>query len=150
MASAPRRMQSIVLILWRYSFSVEYRKGSFLLIADTPSRASFPETTHGRVHDELVYRVEVEENNPKLLGFRDATVQEIRDKAGTYPEKKALRILMETRWPNDKTSVPILVHPYWSVRHELTMHERLLFKPDRVVIPSSLLRLDQTFFRSFM
>lgn len=60
MASAPRRMQSIVLILWRYSFSVEYRKGSFLLIADTPSRASFPETTDGRVHDELVYRVEVD------------------------------------------------------------------------------------------
>lgn len=67
-----------------------------------------------------------------------------------HPEKKALRIFIETRWPSDKASVPILVHPYWSVRHELTMHERLLFKPDRVVIPSSLLRLDQTFFTSFM
>ncbi|KAK2561949.1 hypothetical protein P5673_015370, partial [Acropora cervicornis] len=94
-------------------------------------------TTHGHLHDELVYRVEFEDNNPELSGFRDATVQEIRTEASTDPEQKALRTFVETG-SNDKASVPVLIHPYWSVRHELTIHDGLLFKQDRVVIPSSL------------
>jgi len=77
LASAPRRLQSMMLTLQRYLFQVEYRKGSSLLIADTLSRAPLPETTHKGVHDELVYRVEFEGNNPELSGFQDATVQEI-------------------------------------------------------------------------
>ncbi|KAK2556262.1 Transposon Tf2-6 polyprotein [Acropora cervicornis] len=138
LASAPRRLQSMMLTLQRYSFTVEYRKGSSLLIADTLSRAPLPETTHGHLHDELVYRVEFEDNNPELSGFQDATVQEIRTEASTDPEQKAIRTFVETGWPNDKASVPVLIHPYWSVRHELTIHDGLLFKQDRVVIPSSL------------
>ena len=138
LASVPRLLQSMMLTLQRYSFSVEYRKGFSLHIADTLSRAPLPETTHERVHNELVYRVEFEENNPEPSGFRDATVQDIRAEASTDPEQKALRTFIETGWPNDKASVPALVHPYWSVRHELTIHEGLLFKQDRVVIPSSL------------
>ena len=128
----------MMLTLQRYSFTVEYRKGSSLLIADTLSRAPLPETTHGHLHDELVYRVEFENNNPELSGFQDATVQEIRTEASTDPEQKALHTFVETGWPNDKASVPVLIHPYWSVRHELTIHDGLLFKQDRVVIPSSL------------
>ena len=137
LASAPRRLQSMMLTLQCYSFTVEYRKGSSLLIADTLSRSPLPETTHGHLHDELVYRVEFEDNNPKLSGFQDATVQEIRTEASTDPEQKAFRTFVETGWPNDKASVPVLIHPYWSVRHELTIHDGLLFKQDRVVIPSS-------------
>ena len=47
MASASRRLQSMILTFQRYSCSIEYRKGSFLHIADTVSRAPLPETTHG-------------------------------------------------------------------------------------------------------
>lgn len=65
-------------------------------------------------------------------------VHEIRTEANTDSEQKALCTLIETGWPNDKATVPVLVHPYWSVRHELTTHQGLLFKQDCVVIPSSL------------
>lgn len=61
LASAPRRLQSMMLTLQRYSFTVEYRKGSSLLMADTLSCAPLPETTHGHLHDELVYQVEFED-----------------------------------------------------------------------------------------
>ena len=47
LASAPCHLQSMMLTLQRYSFTVEYRKGSSLLIADTLSRAPLPGTTHG-------------------------------------------------------------------------------------------------------
>jgi len=83
---------------------------------DTLSCAPLPKTTHKGVHDELVYSVEFEGNNPELSGFQDATVQEIQTEANTDPEQKALCTLIETGWPNNKAAVPVIVHPYWSVR----------------------------------
>ena len=53
-------------------------------------------------------------------------------------KRVALRSLISTGWPNDKTAVPELARRYWSLRHELTYHEGLLFKQDRIIIPSSL------------
>lgn len=135
-ADAPRRLQSMMLTLQRYTFTVEYRKGPTLLIADTLSQAPLPITSHKQVHDELVYRVELEAEHPKLSGFQDATLQEIRVAALTDPEQTTLRSLVEAGWPNDKAAVPELARPYWTFHHELTLHDGFLFKQGRVV-PSS-------------
>lgn len=74
LASAPRRLQSMMLTLQRYSFHVKYRKGSSLHLADTLSRAALPTTLHKKVHEDLVYPVEFECNTPDLSGFQDATL----------------------------------------------------------------------------
>ena len=137
LADAPRRLQSMMLTHQRYTFTVEYRKGSTLHIADTLSWAPLPITSHKKVQDELVYRVELEAEHPDLSGFQDATLQEIRVAALTDPEQRALRSLVEAGWPNDKAAVPELARPYWTFRHELTLHDGLLFKQGRVIIPSS-------------
>ena len=138
LATAPRRLQSMMLTVHRYTFQVEYHKGSTLHIADTLSRALLPVTSHKPVHDELVYRVEFETDNPNLSGLQDATLQDIRTAAITDPEQIILHSLIESCWPADKAAVSNLARPYLSVRHELTAHDGLLFKQDRVVIPSSL------------
>ena len=137
LADAPRRLQSMMLTLQRYIFTVEYRKGSTLHIADTLSRAPLPITSHKQVHDELVYHIELEAEHPELSGFQDATLQEIRVAALTDPEQTTLRPLVEAGWPNDKAVVPELARPYWTFRHELTLHDGLLFKQGRVIVPSS-------------
>ena len=126
-----------MLALQRYTFTVEYRKGSTLHIADTLSRAPLPTTSHKQVHDELVYRVELEAEHPDLSGFQDATLQELRVASLTDPEQTTLRSLVETGWANDKAAVPELARPYWTFRHELTSHDGLLFKQGRVIVPSS-------------
>ena len=83
LASAPRRLQSMMLTLQRYTFKVEYRKGSSLHIADTLSRAPLPATTHKPIHEENVYRVEFEADEPDLSGFHDATLNDIRVASST-------------------------------------------------------------------
>ena len=45
LASAPGRLQSMMLTLQHYTFHVEYHKGSTLHIADTLSRAPLPTTS---------------------------------------------------------------------------------------------------------
>ena len=47
-----------------------------------------------------------------------------------------MRSLVEPGWLNDKAAVPELACPYWTFRHELTLHAELLFKQGRVIIPS--------------
>ena len=138
LASAPRRLQSMILALQRYNFRVEYRKGTTLHIADTLSRAPLPSTSHKQVHDELVYRVEFESSTPDLSSFQDATLRDIRAAASSDPEQIALHSLVLSGWPNDKSATPELARPYWPVRHELTAHDGLLFKQDRVIVPHSL------------
>ena len=64
LASAPHRLQSMMLTLQRYMFRVECRKGSTLHLADTISRAPLRAVSHKPIHDELVYRVEYEIDNP--------------------------------------------------------------------------------------
>ena len=90
------------------------------------------------MHDELVYSVEFESNTPDLSGFHDATLQDIRAAASTDSEQNILRSLISDGWPNGKVAVTELARPYWSIRHEVTTHDGLLFKKDRVIITSCL------------
>ena len=127
----------MMLTLQRYTFTVEYCKGSTLHIAKTLSRAPLPITSHKQDQDELVYRVELEAEHPDLSGFQDATLQEIRVAALTDPRERALQSLVEDGWPNNQPAVPELERPYWTFHHELTSHDGLLFKQGRVIVPSS-------------
>ena len=138
LSSAPRRLQSMMLTLQRYTFHVEYHKGTTLHIADTLSRAPLPFTSHKPIHDELVYRVALEAENPDLSSLQDATLHDIRAAAITDPEQNILLSLIESGWPANKATLPALAQPYWSVRQDLTVYDGLVFKQDRVVIPTPL------------
>ena len=105
LAAAPRRLQSMMPTLQRYTFKVEYHKGSTLLIADALSRAPLPTSSHKPVHDEMVYHVKLEADTPDLSGFQDRTLQDIRATAVTDPELTEVQALIESGRP---TSVPQL------------------------------------------
>ena len=128
----------MMLSLQRYTFNVEYCTGSSLLIADTLSRAPLPTSSHQKLRDELVFLVELETTKPDLSRFRDATLQDIRTAASSDPELMLLSSLIQSGWPHNKSRVPPLAQPYWTFRNELVSHEGLLFKQDRVIIPSTL------------
>ena len=138
LASAPHRLQSMMLKLQHYLVNVEYRRGCTLVIADTLFRAPLPDASHDSVHQDLVYQLELEHIAPDLSGFQDATLQDIQAAAATDQEQIELRNIIETGWPSDKNSLLDSVRPYWAIRHELTSHDGLLFKQDRVIIPTSL------------
>ena len=86
----------------------------------------------------MVYRIEFEADTTDLFSFQDATLQDIGDTAIIDPELIVVQARIESGRPTRKTSVPQLARPYWPVRDELRVHNRLLFKEDHIIIPNSL------------
>lgn len=121
-----------MLSLQRYSFL--YHKGSALRIADTlPMSLHEPQLRLMIWFTELISKVitpiyQVSQMSP----FRTSASQP------QQIEQIALRTLVESGWPTNKASVPESVRLYWDVRSELKSHEGLLYKQDRVIIPTAL------------
>ena len=41
-------------------------------------------------------------------------------------------------WPDNKSNVPSELRPYYSLRSEITVVNGLLFKNDRIIVPTSM------------
>ena len=133
----------MMLMLQHYTFKVEYHQGSTLLITDTLSCAPLPTSSQKPVHKNQSTTRWFTESNLRLTllicqAFQDATFQDIRATVVTDPELIKVQALIESGWPTCKTYVPQLARLYWPVRDELKVHNGLLFKQDRVIIPSSV------------
>ena len=65
-------------------------------------------------------------------------LQQLRDKIA---QDASLRILMQvifTGWPDERRSVPLEVQSYFNCHDEWSVQNGIVFKCDRVVIPTSL------------
>ena len=51
---------------------------------------------------------------------------------------QALKNTILIGWPDTKEQVPLTVRDYWNFREELTLHNGVLFKNQRIIIPHSL------------
>ena len=51
---------------------------------------------------------------------------------------KSLRQVILDGWPSEKSDVPELAQPYFSIRDELVLEEELVFKGDRLVVPAAV------------
>ena len=126
------RLQSIILSLQRYSFL--YHKGSALLIADTlPMSLHEPQLRLKIWFTELISKV-----TTPIYQLSQMSPSRTSASQPQQIEQIALRTLVESGWPTNKASVPESVRLYWDVRSELKSHEGLLYKQDRVIIPTAL------------
>ena len=51
---------------------------------------------------------------------------------------KSLRKVIPEGWPPEKSDVPELAQPYFSLRDELVLEEELVFKGRRLVVPAAV------------
>lgn len=131
LSRAPRRLQSMMMRLQKYDFTVHYERGKNMHLADTLSRAFLP--FEGDNEDDLEFV-----NMVNYLPISDERIDEI--KAATRKDH-SLQSLSETilkGWPEEKKLAPELTHPYFDMRDELTLQDGLIFKANAVVIPKNL------------
>ena len=66
--------------------------------------------------------MEFESNNPDLSAFHDATLQDIRTGASTDPEQTIPPLYLIQGGLMTRVLSQSWLNHYWSVRHELTVH----------------------------
>ena len=114
--------------------NIHEQKGSLMVMSDPLSRAYLDEPpTQTEFCNELEEIVLVED-----LPISEAQLKEFKE--GTASDD-ILQILMSAvleGWPKTLDEVPAEVKPYFQVRDEITAHNGLLFKGERLIVPAKL------------
>ena len=110
-----------------------------MYVADHLSRAYLRQTEDPLKDEFQVFVLELEEINPldtvKITSERLSQLQKATEQD---PVMQALKNTILIGWPDTKEQVPLTVRDYWNFREELTLHNGVIFKNQRVIIPHSL------------
>lgn len=128
----PRRLQGMMLRLLRYNPTVVYVPGKNLHLADTLSRHYLQTDTSGQSEFEQVHGVLDD------LAIGPNRIEAMRRETLKDETLQKLTRTVTMGWPEHSANLESCLKPYFSFRDELTSHEGLLFKGDRLIVPSSL------------
>ena len=135
--AVPKRLQRMMLRLQKYDLNIKYKKGSMMYLADTLSRAYLKSSSlpspKTNFFDEVTDIRMMED-----LDVNEGNISEIKVNTAQDKDMKLVMELVKTGWPQKRRGVPLAVHPFYAVKDELSIQEDgLLFKSERVVVPSS-------------
>ncbi len=113
---ATNRLQRMLLRLQNFNLNVKYKKGQDMFLADTLSRAFLPAGDFALSLEEV--------DHTMTLAIPEDQLQEL---ARQDPVSQALSSTIRQGWPNSKSEVAEIVHPYFDVRDELTVQDDLVY-----------------------
>ena len=122
-------MQRMRLKLQRYDLIVTYRPGKEKLLADALSRAYLP-------NKEAVNSIELPETMSRLAISTERKTGFIKE---TNKDKLLQQLKRQTQenWP-EKNKVKEELKEYYAIRHDITKIDELLYKDNRLIVPTSL------------
>ena len=113
-----------------YDADIKYLQGKKNLIADPLSRSFLPYEP-GQKEFETV-------NALQYLTLPEERVHDIKQMTASDDVLQLLKKCIQEGWPEHKNLLPMLVTPYFSVRDELCVHDGLVFRGERLVIPKAM------------
>ncbi|XP_048585750.1 uncharacterized protein LOC116606612 [Nematostella vectensis] len=128
---SPKRLQGMMLRLIQYDIEVVYKKGKEMYIADTLSRAYLPDDTE---HKDSFAKI----NAVGHLRIREERLRQLKKATEMDDTLQTLKSVILKGWPDSRQELPTQVTPYFSYRDELTLHDGLIFKGERVIVPESM------------
>lgn len=141
---APKRLQHMLLNLQRYNIQLQFVSGKENVLADAISRApeDHKEGT-SEFHKLHIYRVFGEVEQIDLSSFLSISDDRINDILENTAEDSVLQtVILYTKegWPTRISEVPDPVKLFFKHRHEISCRDGLVFRGDRVVIPTAIRR----------
>ena len=140
LSKAPRRLQRMMLKLQRYRFSVRYKKGKELYVADTLSRApvaDYPSAPDAKLEYE-VFRLEIAEMDIEPNRITSETMQQIKQETAKDSVLASLCDVVASGWPAERKETPEHLRQYWSFRNEISVYDGVAYRSHQVIVPSSL------------
>lgn len=127
LSKAPKRLQSMILRNQEYAYTLIYKKGTSIPIADALSRAPVDPS------EEVNFI-----SNDSYTVVKNDRLEEIRLATEKDETMEQLKQVISRGWPEDKSSLNPLVTIFFSYRDELTIENGIIFRGERIVIPKSL------------
>ena len=123
LATAPKRLQRLLLRLQQHDVEIRYKPGPEMYPADTLSRAYLPTTdrSHTEKDVERIHAVD-------FLGISEPRLVKIQQETAADPVLQSLTQVILKGWPEKKDDLPIELHPYLDVWDELTAQDGVLVK----------------------
>ena len=131
---APPRLQRMLLRLQRYDFTLRYKPGKEMVIADTLSRACTTDDTTDRMEEELKCAVHL----ILSTGMSEMWLQEIKEATNEDQSMQKLKIYIQHGWPEELSRVPEEIREYWHLRDQLSEADGILLKGEKLIIPQNL------------
>ena len=140
--SAPKRLQRMLLRTQMFDYSVVYKKGVEMYMADTLSRAFNPEVgEHEMPAENIFLTVEKEVKEINMIDYvavSETRLNELQKATADDKDMCRLRQMILTGWPEDMAEVPEENKKYVTFREEMSVQNGLIFKGDRIVVPVSM------------
>ena len=128
LSAAPARLQRMLLRLQRYDYSIRYRPGKEMVLADGLSR--MPTSVESPEIPLNIQVCFVQFSNKKIREIKEATQQDT-----------TLHRLMEYifhGFPEKQRDLHKDLKPYWSFRDELSLENGMILKGEQIIIPAIL------------
>ena len=113
LAAAPPRLQRMLLQLQKYSFTLHYKPGKEMMLADTLLRAYIKDcpTSQSTSEEELAYMVHMVLSNAP---FTDAKLEKVRKATSEDTTMRLLQATIQTGWPDKISETPAELKAFWT------------------------------------
>lgn len=135
LASAPKRLQRMLLRLQRYNYTIVYRPASNMLVPDALSRAYLADSAATEFPEELAVLADGEQREALRMVASAATIELIKNAATSDDQYQLLRRQIALGWPASSEDVPNDLREFITFADELVECDGLIFKGQRVLIP---------------
>ena len=130
---APLRCQRLLLRLMRYNVTAVHVPGKSLVIADTLSRAPVPDSSS---NSDIT--ADVDAYVMAATASDDPHLNDIRSATASDPDMVKLLEYTRDGWPRKQSLVPAALQPYFALRFQLSFHDGLLYRDNRVIVPAGM------------
>lgn len=137
LATAPKRLQRLLLRLQHYDVEIKYTPGRQMYLADTLSRAYLDTTGDESSRSEVEKEVE-SIHAVDYLAISEPQLQEIKTETEKDSTLRSLKDVILRGWPDARNAVPANVQPYFNFRDELAVQDGIIFKGTRCIVPTAL------------
>ena len=141
--SAPKRLQRMLMRTQKFDYTVRYKKGAEMYIADTLSRAVPVEVGGKPEEKEEIFQTSVEKelesiNMAAHVAVSPAKLEELQNATKADEDLQQLMTIVQEGWPEERKQVPYPLQAYFPFREEISFQNGLLFKGERIIVPEQM------------
>ena len=126
------RIQRITIRAWQYEFEPQHIPGRNN-ISDALSRVTPLEFQDSNAEKDILAV-----NFLQYSSIEERERDEVLQETNKDKELQMLKYYISTGWPARRSQIPMILHPYWNFRDELTIESGILMKNSKVLIPETL------------